>query len=198
VERRILIEPVTRENWEKFSRLFGAKGSPHYCWCTTYRTRSALELTGAQKKAFIRRSVDGCVPIGVIACRGDEPIGWCSVAPRETYVRLERSRTMARATAPATSTWTVLCFFVARRHRNQRVAAALLEGAVAYARQQGAEVVEGYPFDTSGVSSTHRGHSSLFSSARFRNDGKRWFRRLRRSAGARVGGTHLRQPVRKA
>jgi GNAT superfamily N-acetyltransferase len=132
----------------------------------------------------MRSSVESRVPIGVLASKGDEPIGWCSVAPRETYVRLERSRTMPRATPPATVTWTILCFFVARPHRNQRVAQALLEGAVAYARQQGAEVVEGYPFDTSGVSSTHRGHSSMFRSARFETDGKRWFLGLGRHGGA--------------
>jgi GNAT superfamily N-acetyltransferase len=177
-DRRIRITPVTTENWETFSRLFEAKGAPHYCWCTSYRARNASKLTAAQKKTLMRSTVDAGVPVGVIACQGDEPIGWCSVAPRETYVRLERSRTMPRATPAATSTWTILCFFVARPHRNRHVAQALLEGAVAYARRQGAEVVEGYPFDTAGVSSTHRGHSTLFESASFQKDGKRVFRRL--------------------
>ena len=184
-EAGIRISPVTKENWETFSRLFEAKGAPHYCWCTTYRAPSASKLTGAQKKAFMRTSVDAGVPIGVIACKGDEPIGWCSVAPRETYVRLARSRAMPRATSPATSTWTILCFFVARPYRNQHVAQALLEGAVAYARRQGAEVVEGYPFDSSGVSSTHRGHSALFESAGFEIDGKRSFRRVGAPSRAR-------------
>jgi GNAT superfamily N-acetyltransferase len=127
----------------------------------------------------MQSTVEACVPIGVIACKGDEPVGWCSVAPRETYVRLERSRTMPRVTPPATQTWTIVCFFVARAHRNQRVAHALLEGAVAYARRQGAEVVEGYPADTSGVSSTHRGHSRMFRSAGFQLEDKRWCLRLR-------------------
>src|SRR5262249_30761631 len=139
---------------------------------------------GAQKKELMRSSVESCVPIGVIACKGDEPVGWCSVAPRETYVRLEKSRTMPRTTAPAVATWTILCFFVPRRYRHQHVAQALLAGAVAYARREGAEVVEGYPSDTSGVSSTHRGHSSIFKSARFTLDGKHWFLHLRRSGGA--------------
>ena len=140
--------------------------------------RNAPQLTGAQKKAIMKSSVESCVPIGVLACKGDEPLGWCSVAPRETYIRLERSRTMPRVTPPATATWTILCFFVARPHRNQHVTQALLAGAVAYARRQGAEVVEGYPFDTSGVSSTHRGHSSMFRSVGFKIECNRWFLRL--------------------
>jgi GNAT superfamily N-acetyltransferase len=183
VRERIRIEPVTSENWERFAQLFEAKGSPHSCWCTTYRVRNAAELTGVEKRACMRKSVESDVPIGVLAFKGDDPVGWCSVAPRETYLRLEKSRTMPRTTPLATSTWTILCFFVARPHRNQHVAHALLQGAVAYARQKGAEVVEGYPYDTAGISSTHRGHSRMFRGARFRIDGKHWFRRLRKSAG---------------
>jgi GNAT superfamily N-acetyltransferase len=181
VRQRTRVEPVTRDNWEAFAQLFEAKGGPHYCWCTAYRVRNAAELTGTEKRACMRKWVDADVPVGVLAFRGDEPVGWCSVAPRETYLRLEKSRTMPRATPAATSTWTILCFFVARPHRNQHVAEALLQGAVAYARRKGAEVVEGYPFDTARVSSTHRGHSRMFRSARFRIDGRRWFRRLKRS-----------------
>jgi GNAT superfamily N-acetyltransferase len=184
VKRRIRVEPVTAENWELFARFFEAKGSPHFCWCTAYRVRNASELTAAKKKACTRGLVAAGVPIGVLARQGDEPVGWCSVAPRETYVRLERSRTMPRVTPLATPTWTILCFFVARPYRDQQVARALLEGAVAYARRQGAEVVEGYPFDAAGVSATHRGHSRMFESAGFRSDGTRWFRRLERSDGA--------------
>jgi GNAT superfamily N-acetyltransferase len=186
----VRVEPVTKESWETFCRLFEAKGSPHYCWCASYRVRNASALTSAEKKALMRASVEARVPIGVLALEGDEPVGWCSVAPRQTYVRLERSGTMPSATLPATTTWTIVCFFVARPHRNQRIARALLKGAVAYARRQGAEVVEGYPFDTSGVSSTHRGHSSMFRSARFEADGKRWFLRFSRkarAAGGRLG-----------
>ncbi len=118
-------------------------------------------------------------PIGVLAYDGQEPIGWCSVAPRESYVRLARSRTMPRVTPPETPTWTVLCFFVARWHRERGVMNALLEGAVAYVQAQGAAVVEGYPFDTAGITSTHRGHSRLFQRAGFRQDGRRWFRQLK-------------------
>jgi GNAT superfamily N-acetyltransferase len=184
VKSAIHVEPVTSENWEAFARLFEAKGSPHYCWCTSYRVRKVGDLTSAQKKACMRRNVESGVPVGVLAFKGDEPIGWCSVAPRETYVRLERSRTMPRATPAATPTWTIVCFFVARAHRNQHVTRALLEGAVAYARRQGAEVVEGYPFDTAGVSSTHRGHSKLFAAAGFGPEGTRWFRRFRRGGRA--------------
>ena len=179
-EAGIRIEPVTRENWETFVRLFEAKGSPHYCWCTPFRVRGNSDLTSAEKKDVTRRLVDTATPIGVLAYVEGEPVGWCSIAPRESYVRLEKSRTMPRVTPPATPTWTVLCFFVARSHRGQGITGALLGGAVQYAQKHGARIVEGYPFDTGGVSSTHRGHSAAFAAAGLRQDGKRWFRELGR------------------
>jgi GNAT superfamily N-acetyltransferase len=171
---RIDVRPVTGDNWKDFARLFEARGSPHYCWCTPYRFRDAHEKSSVEKKVGMRELVSRRVPIGVLAYEGDEPVGWCSIAPRETYVKLERSRTMPRATPPETPTWVVLCFFVTRQHRGRGITKALLRAAIAYARSQGARIVEGYPYDTAGVSSTHRGHSSVFKAARFRRDGSRW------------------------
>lgn len=175
------MRPVTSGNWEDLERFFGARGAPSYCWCTAYRVSSASHLSNSEKKEAMRRRIDEGVPVGVLAYEGEEPVGWCSVAPRETYGRLDRSRTMPRATPPEMPTWTILCFFVPRSHRGTGVARRLLEGAVAYARSQGARVIEAYPFDTAGISSTHRGHSSMFREAGFHQDGARWFLDLKPS-----------------
>jgi ribosomal protein S18 acetylase RimI-like enzyme len=43
--------------------------------------------------------------------------------------------------------WSVICFVVPAEHRRQGVAQALLGGAVAYAKKQGATLVEAYPVD---------------------------------------------------
>jgi len=174
---KVSVVPVTSDNWKDFTRLFESKGAPHYCWCTPYRMHDARHLDDAEKKRRMKSLVGREVPIGVLAFEGDEPIGWCSIAPRETYVRLEKSRTMPRVTPPTTSTWSVLCFFVPRSRRKQGVTRALLDGAVAYARKHGAKVVEGYPFDTAGISSTHRGHSRVFEATGFHQDGRRWARK---------------------
>ena len=174
----IVVRPVARENFDDFTALFEARGGPHYCWCTPYRFRDVGELTHAQKKGRMQDLVSRAVPIGVLAYEGDTAVGWCSIAPRESYARLEKSRTMPRVTPSETPTWVVLCFFVHRDRRGKGVPHALLDGACAYAREQGARVVEGYPADTAGISSTHRGHSSVFRDAGFRQEGKRWFLEL--------------------
>lgn len=170
--RRIQAHPVTPDRWDDFAKLFEARGSPHYCWCMVYRSVESHEMSKQEKREAMHSRIAAATPVGILAYDGDEPVGWCSVAPRETYPRLDRSRTMSRADdAP---TWTVLCFFVRRTHRRQGVTLALLKAAVTYARAKGAHIVEGYPFDTAGISSTHRGHSSVFKSAGFRQEGTRW------------------------
>ncbi len=173
------VRPVTAETWNDFAEFFASKGCPHFCWCTLYRRRGLKGAAGEEKKGVMRALVEAGTPVGVLAYAGSTAVGWCSVAPRETYACLDGSRTMPRATPPQTSTWTILCFFVPRARRAQGIAHALLDGAVAYARSSGADVVEGYPFDSAGITATHRGHSQLFKAARFTPDGARWVRRLR-------------------
>jgi GNAT superfamily N-acetyltransferase len=172
------VHPVTSKNWKDFAALFEARGGPHYCWCVVHRFPGHHHMSSAERKRRMHGLVSNAVPIGVLAYDGETPVGWCSIAPRESYTKLERSRRMPRETPAETPTWTILCFFVAKPYRGRGVARALLESAVSYAREKGARVVEGYPFDSSRISSTHRGHSSLFKAAGFRRDGNRWFLEL--------------------
>jgi len=175
--RVIRTQPVTRDTWPDFAELFETKGCPHFCWCTIYRMPKHGDAEKAAKKKFMHDMVSAGTPIGILAYDGDEPIGWCSAAPRESY-SLQRSRTMPRVTPDDVPTWTVLWFFVKRPHRKAGVTKTLLEAAITYARTSGAKVIEAYPADVAGVVTTHRGHSSVFAAAGFKADGKRWFRIL--------------------
>lgn len=168
------VKPVTPARWKDMEALFESKGCPHYCWCTPYRFRDSPKWTKQERKAAMQDRVAAKGPIGVLLYDGKEPVGWCSVAPRESYAKLDNSKTMPRA--DDRPTWTILCFFVKRSHRETGATHRLLEGAVAYAKKSGAEVVEGYPFDTAGVTSTHRGHSTVFKGGGFEREGttRRW------------------------
>jgi GNAT superfamily N-acetyltransferase len=96
------------------------------------------------KRAFKKIVVSGEVP-GVIAYAGEEPVGWCALAPRQHYPLLENSRVLARIDAEPV--WSITCFFVAKPYRGKGVTGQLAKAAVAYARQQGARIVEGYPVE---------------------------------------------------
>lgn len=104
---------------------------------------------GGNRRA-LKRLADRGEPLGVIAYRGEEPIGWCSVAPRERFPSLSRSRVLAPIDDlphDETGVWSVTCLFVARTARRSGLSARLLRAAVDQARDGGARTVEGYPVE---------------------------------------------------
>ncbi len=102
----ITVHPVTPERWPDFQRLFEARGGPRYCWCLVYRDPEHPKISSDERRDKMHDLVEHGTPIGLLAYDGDEPVGWCSVAPRESYQRLGRSRTMPRVEPDDVSTWT--------------------------------------------------------------------------------------------
>jgi len=82
---------------------------------------------------------------GILAYDGNNPIGWCAIAPRKDYPALSRSRVLKPIDDQPV--WSVSCFFIDKAHRKQGLSAKLLEAAVNYAKTQGAKIVEGYPVE---------------------------------------------------
>jgi ribosomal protein S18 acetylase RimI-like enzyme len=108
-------------------------------------------MTRAQaNRAGLKALVDAGHPPGLIGYRGTVPVGWISLGPREEYAKLEHSPVMKPV--DDRPVWSVICFVVPTEYRRQGVARALLAGAVAYAKKQGAKLVEAYPVDKSGRS----------------------------------------------
>ena len=142
--------PATPKRWRDVEKLFGPRGACAGCWCMWPRLPSAefARGRGAGNRRALRRLVTGGARPGIIAYQGGEPVGWCAVAPRQQYGRLERSRVMAPV--DDRPVWSVVCFFVAREARSSGVTTALLRAAVDHAARAGATIVEGYPLDTAG------------------------------------------------
>jgi GNAT superfamily N-acetyltransferase len=139
--------PLTSDRWPDFENLFGARGACGGCWCMLWRLkRSEFERNkgDANKQSMRQLIVSGEVP-GILAYAAEEPVGWCAIAPRESYPALERSRVLKRI--DDRPVWSVTCLFVKKTYRNQGVSVQLLRAAVAYARERGATVVEGYPME---------------------------------------------------
>jgi GNAT superfamily N-acetyltransferase len=139
--------PVTAERWGDMVKLFEHHGNPGYCWCMLWRLPTAAyrQLDSAGRKDALQALVDAGVPTGIVAYQDAEPVGWCSVAPRPTYQRLERSRSLHPL--DERRTWSVVCFYLHRNVRHGGLSVKLLQAAVEYAFSQGAEVVEGYPIE---------------------------------------------------
>jgi len=125
--------------------LFGERGACGGCWCMYMRQtgKQFQQSKGAGNKRAMKKIVmSGEVP-GILAYMGKEPIGWCSVAPRERFTRLERSRTLKPVDDEPV--WSIVCLFVARAYRAQGVSVALLKAAADYVRKKRGKIIEGYP-----------------------------------------------------
>ena len=145
------IRPATEELFGDLASVLGPKDpEAPACWCLSYRLSSADPRlkSGISRRAVMRDLCSEPVPPGVLAYRGDEVVGWCSVSPRSSYHRLVHSRVIPHV--DDRPVWSVTCFVVRPGFRRQGVAVELLEGAVAFARDQGATILEGYPADTAG------------------------------------------------
>jgi hypothetical protein len=144
-KKLLRIEPVTADCWPDVEKLFGERGACSGCWCMCWR-RSHKEFVAGKgasnKKALKRLIISGAVP-GILAFDGEEPIGWCSVAPREEFIYLQRSRSLAPVDNKAV--WSVTCLFVDKKYRGQSVAVSLLKAARGFVGSKGGKIVEGYP-----------------------------------------------------
>jgi len=139
--------PLTSERWSDLEMLFGKQGACGGCWCMWWRsTRPQFnKQKGEGNKRALKKIVDSGEVPGIIAYAHDQPVAWCSVAPRESYPALERSRVLKRIDEEPV--WSVVCFFVAKHFRGRGVTVPLLRGAVEHAKKHGATIVEGYPVD---------------------------------------------------
>ncbi|WP_019179350.1 GNAT family N-acetyltransferase [Microbacterium yannicii] len=140
------------------------------CFCLSYRipSKEATALRGPERGERVRRLMDEEGPIGVLAYDGDEVVGWAAVAPRgrthfATFRKIPHVDDL--------EAWSLWCFRVRPGHRRKGVMHALIDGAVDFARAQGAPAVEGYPVDNDGakvdLTMAYVGTRRLFESAGF-------------------------------
>ena len=166
--------PVTSANTEEFVRFFSAPGAPKHCWCMVWR-RTAEEAklqAPADRKRMMLERIDAGTPVGLLAYRGEEPIGWVSIAPRETHRALG-----GPPAETGDAIWSLVCFYVPRRLRGRGLVRELLAGAVDHARANGATIVEAYPVDPDSPSFRFMGFVPVFAEAGFSDLGMTGTRR---------------------
>lgn len=147
------VHPLTPERLPDLDAVFQARGCSvaRDCCCMYYRltARQYGHGHGEQAAARHRRAIatlaEAGPPPGLLAYRDGKPVGWVALGPRQDFARLARSPTMrALDDKPV---WSIVCFVVPSAYRKLGVAHELLAAAVAYAREQGADLLEAYPVD---------------------------------------------------
>lgn len=146
---KLTFRPATRDRWGHLEELFGERGACGGCWCMFWRLpRKQFDAgKGVGNKRALKRLVSTGREPGLIAYLKREPIGWCSLAPRQDYVALERSRILKPLDDQPV--WSVSCLFIKKGYRRRGVSTLLLRAALEFAAKHGARIVEGYPVEPS-------------------------------------------------
>jgi len=179
---KLTVRPVTLERWPDLEAVFNARGCSvaRGCWCMYYRRSGSPaplpagstrpQANRAELKALVAA---GAAP-GLIGYAGKTAVGWVSLGPRDDYAKLRRSPVMKAV--DELPVWSIVCFVVPAQYRDQGVAKALLDGAIAYARKRGATLLEAYPVDKRSRShddSMWFGAKSMYDDAGFKEVARR-------------------------
>jgi GNAT superfamily N-acetyltransferase len=179
----IQIAPLTPARWADLEIVFGAgRGVCSQCWCMYWRMpRRDFEASlGAGTRQLFRARVEAGPPPGLLAYRAGAPVGWVQVGPRADVPGWNGARRLTAPTAEAPAenpqVWGISCFVTKAGYRRQGIATALLAGAVGWARQNGARVLDACPVDANAYRapiSLYHGLASTFRRAGFREVARR-------------------------
>ena len=141
----IKLKPLVKENWKDFENLMGEKGGCGGCWCMTFRITSHEfeENKFEGNKKLMKELVRTNRPTGLIGYLGEEPIGWIALAPREDYLKIEKSRSLKRIDDKPV--WSMTCFYVKKEFRRKGISGRLIQLVKAYAKKQKIPALEAYP-----------------------------------------------------
>ena len=140
-------QELTLDNWKEFAELLGPRGACGGCWCMFWRMKRAEyeKSKGDRNKKLLKKLVSKNQPLGIIAMEREVAMGWCSVSPREDFIRLENSK-VARPVDDK-PVWSIVCLYIRKEFRNAGLSVNLLKAAAKYVKDNGGKIVEGYPID---------------------------------------------------
>ena len=147
----IEVQPAALARFDDVATMLGPKRpDASVCWCLSHRIDSKLnrELAGPARGEYVKELCSREVAPGVLAYDGAEVVGWAAVAPRS---ELPFARSTKIPHVDDLPVWSLFCVRVRPGHRGHGISAALVDGAVEYARSRGAPAVEGYPVDNQGA-----------------------------------------------
>ncbi len=111
----------------------------------TWRLKSSVfeKLKGSGNKKAMRNLVKKKEQIGLIAYIKKQPVGWCAVAPRDKFIRLEKSRVLKKIDDEPV--WSITCFFILKEYRRMGLSSELLKGVIKFCIKKKVKILEGYP-----------------------------------------------------
>jgi ribosomal protein S18 acetylase RimI-like enzyme len=137
--------PVSPDRWDDLARVMESYSNPRHCWCAYwYGSRAAYrDGWGEGNRASLEKLVRSGAEPGLLAYAGGTPAAWVSVAPREKFDALNRSKNFAALDDK--EVWAVNCFVVGKDFRRQGLVTQLASAAAEFAISRGADGAEAYP-----------------------------------------------------
>jgi GNAT superfamily N-acetyltransferase len=127
------------------------------------------EAVAANRRAKQAR-VAGDAAHAALVFEGDACLGWCQYGHPAELTRIKALKAY-RSVGPEQADWRITCFFVDRAHRHRGVAAAALDGALAQIEAAGGGLVESFPEDVEGRTTSgsflHNATTDMFESRGF-------------------------------
>jgi GNAT superfamily N-acetyltransferase len=161
------VKPLNEHTWPDFAALVerhnGVWGG---CWCMGFHENGLPHgSTPAQHRAQKEARVRSGNAHAALVYDGDKAVGWCQFGPTAELPRIKHKREY-QAGLTQLPDWRITCFFVDREYRGRGVAAVALEGALAEIARLGGGIVESYPEDVAGRSTSgsflHNATLSIF------------------------------------
>jgi len=116
------------------------------CYCVYYHTDNQEEwekrTASENRDVAIRLIKEGRLQ-GLLAYLNKKPVGWCNAASRNSLPRLAISRDLRVEDAEGIGS--IVCFVVAKPHRDRGIASRLLEAACDSFSARGFPFAEAYP-----------------------------------------------------
>lgn len=168
----VTVLPATSDRWPDLQVVFGTRGDPSWCFCQFFLTTgSSYEESADRNRQALCTQLSQQPPPGLLAYAGAAPVGWVQVGPRALFPRITTNK--ATAALDSEGVWRCTCFVVRVGHRRHGVARALLAGAIDFAREHAARILEAHPVDVSAKggpvpsASLYHGTLSMFADAGF-------------------------------
>jgi GNAT superfamily N-acetyltransferase len=144
----IEIVPLAAPTWPSLASLFEKGGDPARCWCAFWRfpQSESAQMSTADNRSWLESQAvgrNGELPAGLVALADGQAVGWVSMAPRERFRRLARSRGIPMIDGE--DVWSVTCFVVDKSRRGRGLSSELIDAAAGFAKAHGAAVIEAYP-----------------------------------------------------
>jgi GNAT superfamily N-acetyltransferase len=143
----LTVRELSKDTWSDFESVLGTNGGARGCWCMHWRLSIAEWMAGkgdGNKQAMRKLARKRPVP-GVVIYQKSTPVAWCSLGPRDSFPRLERSPLLASIDDEPVCA--IACIFVHRKHRGAGLLPAILDAVCEYAAAADYTVAEGYPVE---------------------------------------------------